>query len=270
MASLIGVPPLFICQHNICGITILRRDRQLCPAKAQSAHPYATSLISDIMAPMSTSPLSTPQRILEASIKLFNEQGFQNVPAMKIATHLGMSPGNLAYHFKSKNDIVLAVFPQLEAEIRTVLRPGEALLPSEAARHQISIFRTLWRYRFFFNSLTTLLPADPQLQAGFLDLQDIFIAAVRDLFDDLIVHKYMRLAGHGSTTMLAQCCWMVWLSWLRTEHLKYPAEEQATIASIDAGMELNLTIVGPHISKKFGRRMREDWYEELYGGAKRK
>ena len=210
--------------------------------------------------------MSTPQRILEASIKLFNEQGFQNVPAMKIASHLGMSPGNLAYHFKSKNDIVLAVFPQLEAEIRTVIKPGVALMPSEAARHQINIFRTLWRYRFFFNSLTTLLPGDPQLQAGFLSLQETFIASIRDLFDDLVQHKTMRLAGPSNTTMLAQCCWMVWLSWLRTEHLKYPGVEQAAEASIDAGMELNLTIVGPHLSRTFGRRMRADWREELYGG----
>jgi AcrR family transcriptional regulator len=218
---------------------------------------------------MSSTPLTTPQRILEASIKLFNEQGFQNVPAMKIATHLGMSPGNLAYHFKSKNDIVLAVFPQLEAEIRTVLQPGVALLPRDAARHQISIFRTMWRYRFFFNSLTTLLPDDPQLRAGFLALQETFITAIRDLFDDLIAQKYMRLAGPSSTTMLAQCCWMVWLSWLRMEHLKFPRKEQATSASVVAGMELNLTIVGPHISKRFASRMRQDWQEALGRPANR-
>jgi len=212
---------------------------------------------------------TTPQRILEASIKLFNEQGFQNVPAMKIATHLGMSAGNLAYHFKTKNDIVLAVFPQLADEVRTVLQPGVALLPRDAARHQISIFRTLWRYRFFFNSLTTLLPADPQLQAGFLKLQEMFITAIRDLFDDLIAQKYMRLGGPGSTTMLAQCCWLIWLSWLRMEHLKYPRKEQATPASIEAGMELNLTIVGPHISKRFASRMRQDWQEALNVKPKR-
>jgi AcrR family transcriptional regulator len=214
---------------------------------------------------MSNAPLSTPQRILEASIKLFNEEGFQNVAAMRIASHLGMSAGNLAYHFKSKNDIVLAVFPQLEAEIGAVLLPGATLLPSRAAHHQISIFRTMWRYRFFFNSLTTLLANDPQLQAGFLTLQETFISAVRGLFDSLIAHKTMRLAGPGSTEMLAQCCWMIWLSWLRTEHLKFPRSEEADIASLNTGMELNLTVVGPHISKRFAKRMREDWYRELYG-----
>jgi AcrR family transcriptional regulator len=217
---------------------------------------------------LSNKPLSTRQRILDASIKLFNEQGFQNVPAMKIAIYLGMSPGNLAYHFKTKNDIVLAVFPQLEAEIRAVVKPDGALLPSDAARHQINVFRTLWRFRFFFNSLTTLLPGDPQLQAGFLALQEMFIATVRDLFDELVAGKYMRLVGPSDTTMLAQCCWMIWLSWLRAEHLKYPRKQQATKASIDAGMQLNLAIVGPHISKTFARRMREDWNRELYGDAK--
>ena len=58
---------------------------------------------------MSSTPIkiTTVDRILDASLKLFNEHGFHCVPAMRIAEHLSISPGHLAYHFKNKSDIMI-------------------------------------------------------------------------------------------------------------------------------------------------------------------
>src|SRR5882724_10088023 len=99
------------------------------------------------------SALKTADRILDASVRLFNERGFQNVPALRIAMHLGISPGHLSYHFKTKNDIVMALFPRLEEEMgRNVLeavRPGQPFTAADGASHTVAVFRTLWRYRFF-------------------------------------------------------------------------------------------------------------------------
>ncbi|HFH3479332.1 TetR/AcrR family transcriptional regulator, partial [Pseudomonas putida] len=38
---------------------------------------------------------STRDRILQASLHLFNTQGERNITTNHIASHLGMSPGNL-------------------------------------------------------------------------------------------------------------------------------------------------------------------------------
>jgi AcrR family transcriptional regulator len=74
----------------------------------------------------------TVERILAESLRLFNEQGEGNVATGTIATSLGMSPGNLYYHFRNKERIVEALFRRFEAridamratpdEIRTVAR----------------------------------------------------------------------------------------------------------------------------------------------------
>jgi AcrR family transcriptional regulator len=54
--------------------------------------------------------MKTKDRIIQAAVELFNAQGEQNVTTNHIAAHLSMSPGNLYYHFRNKEDIIRAIF----------------------------------------------------------------------------------------------------------------------------------------------------------------
>jgi len=56
---------------------------------------------------------STAIRILEACRKLFNTKGYAGTSVTEIAASLGMSQGNLTYHFKTKRDLAM----QLEADV---------------------------------------------------------------------------------------------------------------------------------------------------------
>ena len=65
--------------------------------------------------------LSTKQKILNASIQLFNEYGLANVRLQQIANETGISVGNLAYHYRNKEAILAAVTKQLFSELDNVL-----------------------------------------------------------------------------------------------------------------------------------------------------
>jgi TetR/AcrR family transcriptional regulator len=57
------------------------------------------------------------QRILQAAEKLFSEQGFKAASMSAIAASAGVSKANIYHHFKSKNDLYLAVLRQVCAEM---------------------------------------------------------------------------------------------------------------------------------------------------------
>ena len=61
--------------------------------------------------------LTTKQRILKISEKLFFELGIANVRLQQIADQSGISIGNLAYHFKNKEVIVEEVYNELLKEL---------------------------------------------------------------------------------------------------------------------------------------------------------
>jgi len=212
---------------------------------------------------------TTSERILSASLMLFNEHGYQNVPALMIAQHLGISHGNLAYHFKTKSDIVMTVFPLLEQAVRSARTPGGGLLPRDAALHQIEFSRTLWRYRFFFNALTQLLSRDARLRARFLVLQDTVVQTMEDLFDDAIKQGDMKPVELPTTTrILSRCCWMTWLSWLRFEQIDNPTPIEARNEAVYNGCMLSFGIVQAYFSKQFSANVFLELRKAVGGPAK--
>ena len=52
---------------------------------------------------------NTRARILTAAAQLFEQQGYRSVSMRAIAAQLGISVGNLTYHFPHKQDIALSL-----------------------------------------------------------------------------------------------------------------------------------------------------------------
>ena len=66
-------------------------------------------------------PRNTKEKIVSASINLFNELGQSNVRLQQIADEAGISVGNLAYHFKNKEAIISRVYEDLFADFSQLL-----------------------------------------------------------------------------------------------------------------------------------------------------
>jgi len=70
---------------------------------------------------------NTRARILTAAAQLFEQQGYRSVSMRAIAAQLGISVGNLTYHFPHKQDIATAL---AEQEMTAIILPEEATLPA--------------------------------------------------------------------------------------------------------------------------------------------
>mgnify|MGYP001942561325 FL=1 len=118
--------------------------------------------------------MKTRDKIIQASIELFNEQGERNVTTNHIAAHLNISPGNLYYHFRNKEDIILSIyeeyarnllldtFPQVSPEIK----PFDAVI-----LYMDAVFQALMKFRFFYANLPVLLAKNPLLHEKYVEVQ---------------------------------------------------------------------------------------------------
>jgi AcrR family transcriptional regulator len=104
-------------------------------------------------------PNKTKDRILQISLHLFNERGERSVTTNHIAAELGISPGNLYYHFDNKQEIIKELAQQYQAETLEMLA-----LPVDRplnANDKISYFQVLsnqlWAYRFIHRDVYHLV-----------------------------------------------------------------------------------------------------------------
>jgi AcrR family transcriptional regulator len=111
----------------------------------------------------------TRERILEVSLKLFNDFGERNVSTTAIADEMGISPGNLYYHFGSKDEIVESLFGAFEHEIEATLSaPGRRAMDVEDIWLFVHLlFEIIWRHRFLYRDLSDLLTRNRTLEVHF-------------------------------------------------------------------------------------------------------
>ena len=111
----------------------------------------------------------TRQRILDASLVMFNTQGEPNVTTNHIADELEISPGNLYYHFRNKDDIIEQLFVRYEERMDNALSAPSGRLPGlEDIWLQLHlVFETIWDYRFLYRDLVEILSRNRRLRIRF-------------------------------------------------------------------------------------------------------
>ena len=111
----------------------------------------------------------TRENILDASLAMFNAQGEPNVTTNHIADELGISPGNLYYHYRNKDDIVERLFARYEARMDQALLAPEGRLPNlEDVWLQLHlVFECMWEYRFLYRDLVDILARNRKLKQRF-------------------------------------------------------------------------------------------------------
>ncbi|MCZ7564171.1 MAG: TetR/AcrR family transcriptional regulator [Burkholderiales bacterium] len=170
----------------------------------------------------------TRERIVETSLRLFNEFGEPNVTTTVIADELGISPGNLYYHFRSKDEITNTIFRQFEREIDALLdAPGRRTATIEDLWLFLHLmFEAIWRYRFLYRDLNDLLSRNRLLEVHFKRILERKVAAATLLCGALAQAGELS-ARPDEIETLARNMVVVITYWLSFEYVRNPRDPQA-------------------------------------------
>jgi AcrR family transcriptional regulator len=131
-------------------------------------------------------PRRTAERILETTLDLFNRFGEPNVSTTLISAELGISPGNLYYHYPAKDELINSLFERYERALGELLGAADGVRNVEDAWFFLhSLFERIWEYRFLYRDLNDLLSKNRLLETRYQALLAAKTRAVRGLLGGL-------------------------------------------------------------------------------------
>jgi AcrR family transcriptional regulator len=195
-------------------------------------------------------PRRTAERILESALAQFNRFGEPNVSTTAIAAELGISPGNLHYHYPAKEQLINALFDQYAAELNTLLRASDGVRDVEDAWFFMhTLFELIWRHRFLYRDLNDLLSKNRWLETQFQTLLSSKTRAVQALLDGLRRAGALTPALHDldatATTMVVLLTYWLDFEYVRDpRHALEPAHAEAALLR---GAQHTLQVLAPYL-----------------------
>lgn len=165
----------------------------------------------------------TRERILETGLRLFNEFGEPNVTTGLIADDMNISPGNLYYHFRNKDEIINAIFAGFEQEISATLAAPTRRVPNveDIWLFLHLCFELIWNYRFLYRDLNELLSRNRTLEVHFKRIIEHSLKVAQQIGEGMVAAGEMR-ASAAELKALATNIVVVATYWLSFEFVREP------------------------------------------------
>ena len=161
--------------------------------------------------------MSTKERIVTIAVQLFNESGTGAISTNHIAEALGISPGNLYYHYRNKEQIIRAILERMIAAWGELFTLPDDRAPALAdLQHMFKgNFAVLWDYRFFYRELIALMQRDPELKRRYQVVRQQGFANIDGMFRRFAAAGLIRVPDDPTVVPnLASICWIIGDFWL--------------------------------------------------------
>ena len=200
--------------------------------------------------------MNTKEKILAKAKELYNDKGYHNITVVDIARELGMSRGNLTYHFKNSEEILEALVNQLWDNLQKERQTLRQFPSFENIKKEINVFHSLQQdYAFVFldTNVMNYLSIKEKLQ----EVAKQFIAENKAAISFSIQLKNMHPERvPGTYNNIAYLVWMASFYW-------FMQGTMGTKKNIETLEKMMWSILIPHFTDK-GIKAFKDFYGEEY------
>ena len=157
------------------------------------------------------------EKIKSISLELFNSSETLSITTNHIAKSLGISVGNLYYHYKNKEEIIKDIYLQMSSEFED-LNIFDNVMKSETPFTELSLMFDLigelfWKYRFLMRDSTLLISLDKNLKDIFIKNQEKRIKQIEILIEFLISKNIIRNISEEEIKMISKVSWFISAYW---------------------------------------------------------
>ena len=195
-------------------------------------------------------PRRTAERILEVTLELFNRFGEPNVSTTLISAEMGISPGNLYYHYPAKDELINSLFDRYERALNEILNASDNVRDVEDAWFFMhTLFELIWQYRFLYRDLNDLLSKNRRPETHFQFVLKNKTRSIKAMLDSMSRAGAVRLDSREmeptATSMV-----VVLTYWLSFEYVRDPRnalEPASAQAALMRGAHHVLNLLVPYL-----------------------
>lgn len=208
--------------------------------------------------------MKTREKILQASLLLFNEEGEPHVTTVDIANELEISPGNLYYHFKGKEVIIENLFSRFEDSISDILHApiNQELKIEDSWYYLYVVFEEIYHYRFIYHNISDLLRRYETINKKFKRLLTLKCQTAESIIAALRVAGILVMDDVDADVLVNNIVMTV-TYWVAYSSLRDGKQAEQFI--IHKGVFQILSLIAPYLSA--GKKEYRDFCERFYKQA---
>ena len=191
--------------------------------------------------------MKTSERILLTSLELFNTEGEANVSTVDIANEMDISPGNLYYHYKGKQEIIRELFNRMESELTDILEAPlkKSIKTEDAWIYLYVVFEQIYNHRYFYRSINDLLQRYPDIDRRFRKLVALKVKTAETVARELVEHKVLKIDAQ-QVSWLANNVAMQLTFWLNFDNLL--SKNTPDALALHQGVFQIVSLAAPYLS----------------------
>jgi len=210
----------------------------------------------------------TQALVIDTALRLFNQFGFANISANRIAAECGISRGNLHYHFPKKEQIVQSIFQRIVYAMNEEW-PDDHFSPTlrNMARMYVRQSLLILDFEFFYREMPELLRQDPLLRQRYREHREKRIKSISKFFSELAAMGEMHF--NSDPTLIRS---LVIATWIISDNWPNFVEFQGGELDADTiceGYDMILHVLGPYITVDF-RELTETSHKTIRNMVDRK
>ena len=161
--------------------------------------------------------INTKTKIKNSAVHLFNTQETLSVTTNHIAKEAGISPGNLYYHYKNKEEIVTDLYLDLSKRFEEINSFENILLSSNPIKVLDDTFELMgeifYEYRFLLRDSMVLIALYPSFKENFVRNQEKRIKQIESLLQFLLKENIIQYEENINLERRAKMHWFITAYW---------------------------------------------------------